>query len=133
MNRGSRSRKGTGITEIVLAAVLLVPIAFCLLDLMTLVIANQMNDTLAKNAARAGANQRRGEDAFQAASNSLSSFQSSPIVKSIVIESFSYAGVHRAVKVQTRMVVKLPIPLGSIEELTFMAKDVEPILIRSNM
>lgn len=125
----TRDRKGSGFIETVVGAIFLIPICFCLLDLMVLVIANSINDSAVKNAARAAASQSSGVDAASAAAQSLAAIKPSMLVKSIVLEDFTYddAG-HTTTSVRTRMVVKLPIPFPGLDELTFKAQDVEPIV-----
>lgn len=124
--KSSRSGKGSGIAEAVTAAFILIPLALCLVDLTVLVIANSMNDTAAKNAARAAANQGDKPTAKAAVDKSLASVQNSPIVKSIILDKFEYD--KDAVTVQTKMVVALPVPFPGYSEMSFVAKDVEPVV-----
>lgn len=126
----TRTKRGSGLIESVTVAVILIPIALCLLDLMVLVAANAINDMAAKNAARAAANQSNGLAALAAAQKSLQSFTSSPIVKEISLEMFDYPADKTAVTCQTSMLVRLPVPFPGLSELTFKAKDVEPIMMR---
>lgn len=125
-----KNRRGTSAIEAVAAAIVLVPVALCLLDLIVIVIANSMNDTAAKNAARAAANQPDGPSAFNAARNAIQTFRSSQIVKSITIDIFDYPASKDAVTCQTRMVVHLPVPFPGFSEIQFVAKDVEPIVVK---
>jgi len=115
--------------EAVMAAIILVPIALALLDLTVMVIANSMNDTAAKNAARAAANQSTGAAAYDAANLTLNTFHASTLVKSIAINDFNYPaqGVG-SVSLTTVMEVKLPVPFPGFAGYTFTAKDVEPIV-----
>ena len=125
----SRGKRGSGLIEAILAATILVPIALFLLDLTVMIIANSMNDTAAKNAARAAANQPNGGAAHAAATKALASFQASSIVKSLAISEFDYPakGVG-SVTVVTVMEVKLPVPVPGFTGYTFKAGDVEPIV-----
>ncbi len=109
-----RSRKGASLVESALAALILVPIALAVLDLMVIVAANSMNDTACKNAARAGANQPNGPAAQQAADKSLATFQTSGIVKSIVIEDYNYTGDKGTFSIKTSMVVNPPVPFPGL-------------------
>lgn len=120
---------GSGFVETVVGALFLIPIAFCLLDLIVLVIANSMNDTAVKNAARAAANQSSGGSATNAAALSLQAIKPSMLVKSIVLDDLTYDDVNNTtVTVRTRMIVKLPIPFPGFDEITFKAQDTEPIV-----
>ncbi len=125
----SRAKRGSGLIEAILAATILVPIALFLLDLTVMIIANSMNDTAAKNAARAAANQPNGGAAHAAAQKALATFQASAIVKSLAISEFYYPskGVG-SVSVVTVMEVKLPVPVPGFAGYTFKAGDVEPIV-----
>ena len=125
----NRAKRGSGLIEAILAATILVPIALFLLDLTVMIIANSMNDTAAKNAARAAANQPKGDPAYKAAEKALATFQASSIVKSLAIKGFDYPakGVG-SVSVVTEMEVRLPVPLPGFTSYTFRAGDVEPIV-----
>lgn len=125
----NRAKRGSGLIEAILAATILVPIALFLLDLTVMIIANSMNDTAAKNAARAAANQPNGTAAHAAAEKALASFQASTIVKSLALSEFDYPpkGVG-SVSVVTVMEVKLPVPVPGFAGYTFKAGDVEPIV-----
>jgi Flp pilus assembly protein TadG len=121
-----RSRKGQGITEAVAAAFILIPIALCLFDFLVVIIANSMNDTACKNAARAAANQPTTKTAGDAAALSLQSLHS-PLISNIAMPNVTYTpGV--AVSVTTRITVHLPVPFPGYSDLTFDASDVEPIV-----
>ncbi len=128
MKVGVRSRNGQGLVEAIAAAFILIPIALFLLDIMVLVTANSMNDTAAKNAARAAANQGDSASALQAAQKSLQSFHSNAIVTSIALDNFNYSASKDGVAVQTRMEVQLPVPFPGYSHMTFLAKDIEPIV-----
>jgi hypothetical protein len=130
MRKRARTRKGSGLIEAVTAAIILVPLALCMLDLIVIVIANCMNDTAVKNAARAAANQNDGGTALNAAQNALAKFQATSIIKTIDLQLalFDYPADKEAVTVETKMTVHLPVPFPGISEVDFMAKDVEPIV-----
>jgi len=121
-------RGGSGLIETIMAAVVLVPIALLLVDLTVIIIGNSINDTAAKNAARAGANQTDGGLAFAAAQLSLKTFKPSPIVSSLSISTFDYSVPNGNVTCKTQVVVKLPVPFPGCSSLTFDTQDVEPIL-----
>ena len=127
-----RSRRGASLVESALAALILVPIALAVLDLMVIVAANSMNDTACKNAARAGANQPNGPAAQQAADKSLATFQTSGIVKSIVIEDYNYTGDKGTFSIKTSMVVNPPVPFPGLGSLTFKAQATEPVVGTAN-
>ncbi|HEY9784468.1 MAG TPA: hypothetical protein V6D17_03630 [Candidatus Obscuribacterales bacterium] len=132
MTRYGRARRGTSFIEALTTAIILIPIALCFLDLIVLVIANTYNDTAAKNAARAAANQPDGKLAFEAAQKALASVKSSALVKTfaLTIEMFDYPANRSVVTCKTKIVVHLPVPFPGLSEVVFMAKAAEPIVAR---
>ncbi len=122
-----RSRKGASLIETALAAFILVPITMMFIDLMCLVFANSMNDTAAKNCARAGANQPSVGLAGQAAEKCLATFQASVIVKSIDM-NLQYTGEGGECIATTTMVVNLPIKFPGMGPVTFRNRAVEAIV-----
>jgi Tfp pilus assembly protein PilV len=127
MRRSKRQGKGKGQgqAETIAAAFFLVPIALCLIDLIVMVIANQMNDTAAKNCARAAANMTDQSTANLASESALAKFQGSSIVNKISQKTTWTAD---SATVQTTMSVHLPVPFPGYSDMTFVAQDVEPVL-----
>ncbi len=121
-----RSRRGQGIAEAVTAAIIIVPVALCLFDFLVVIIANSMNDTACKNAARAAANQPDLGTATQAAQTSLNSVHS-PLLNGITLQNLDYQA-NVSVTCQTRASVHLPVPFPGYSDLIFDAQDVEPIV-----
>ena len=126
--RKKRSKKGASLIEAILAAFILIPIALAFLDVMCLVFANSVNDTAAKNCARAGANQPNVTSASEAATKCLATFQTSGIVKSIVIDDLSYEDNLGRCVCTTTMVVNVPVPFPGFSSMTFTNRAVEPIV-----
>lgn len=127
-----RTKKGVSLIEAILAAMILIPIALLVLDLMVLVAANSMNDTACKNAARAGGNQPNGNAASQAAEKVLATFTKSGIVKSLTIDDVIYNESKGTCTVTTIMAVNLPVPFPGFSQLTFNGRAVEPIVGTAN-
>jgi len=122
-----RTSRGQGITEAVTAALVIIPIALFLFDLLVLVIGNSMNDTACKNAARAAANQPDITTATAAAQKSLRTAHS-PLVNGIVIlQQLDYLP-NVSVSCKTRVSIHLPIPFPGYSDLNFDTQDVEPIV-----
>jgi len=121
----SRVRKGSSLAESAVAAIVLIPIALAILDLIVLVSANSMNDTAAKNAARAAANQADQTTAGEAAANALSTFRKSSIITNIDVV---LQWTPDQVTCETTMKVHLPVPFPGFSDLVFKAKDVEPVI-----
>lgn len=123
----NRAKKGVSLIEAALGSLILIPIALLIVDLIAIVIANSMNDTAAKNCARAGANQPNINAAALAGEKALATFQQSGIVKSLVMDDMTYAdgGVCTAT---TIMVMRVPVPFPGFSEMTFNAKATEPVV-----
>lgn len=126
-----RNGKGVGLIEAIVMAIVLIPVTLFFLDLIVLVLANWTNDAACKNAARVAANQRIGDDALRAAQNAVDAYRKNSIVKTLRVETMDYdeAG-HTKVAVQTELVVHLPVPFPGYSDIRFVAKDVEPILVK---
>jgi Flp pilus assembly protein TadG len=125
MKTNSRSTKGTSLIESAVAAIVLIPIALAILDLIIVVAANTMNDTAAKNGARAACNQPDQPHAQQAAQNALSSFHKSSIIKNIDV---NLQWTTQTVVCETTIAVHLPVPFPGFSDLVFKARDVEPVV-----
>lgn len=133
MKRTERSRRGQVFVEAITAAFVLIPIALFALDLIVVVMANSMNDTAVKSAARAAANQKDSGAAQAAAVQALQSFHNSSIIAFLGLDgSVDYSGAD-AVTVKTKMVVNLPVPIPGYSQVTFRAADAEPIVYSPNM
>ncbi len=126
-----RKTKGVGLIETIVMAIVLIPITLFFLDLIVLVLANSINDSACKNAARVAANQRKIEDAANASERVIAAYSKNSIVRSLKILTIDYdeAG-HTNVAVTTEVKVHMPIPFPGYSDFTFLAKDVEPILVK---
>lgn len=124
-----RRSRGSGLAEAAVAATFLIPLALGLLDIIFIVIANSINDTACKNAARAAANQVNGNLAKDAALKSLNSFQPSQIIPSLELVSLDIPKTADSVACKTKILVVLPVPVPGCSKLTFMANAVEPIVV----
>lgn len=122
----SSSERGQATVEAVVAAIIIVPIALALFDLLVVIIANSMNDTACKNATRAAANQPDGNSAKRAADLALRAVHS-PMLNNISLQSIDYND-GSSVACVTRASVHLPVPFPGYSDLIFDAQDVEPIV-----
>lgn len=121
-----REGRGQSIIEAVTAAIVIVPIALCLFDLLVVIIGKSMNDTACKNAARAAANQPDGNSATQAALVSLTAVHS-PLLNNIKLQNLEY-NANVSVTCMTRASVHLPVPFPGYSDLIVDTQDVEPIV-----
>jgi len=122
-----RAARGSSFIEAICIATVLIPITLVLLDCITIVIANSMNDTAAKNAARAAASQEDGGNAALAAEKAIAPFKKpSPIINSLSIKELAYGA--DTVSCTTTIDIHLPMPFPGYTNLKFDAKDIEPIV-----
>lgn len=125
MKTRTRSRKGTSFIEMMVGGIFIIPIALFAVDMSAIVMSNSINDHLAKDAARAAANQEQVATAKEAANKAVKGLNKSSIIPSVEMTSFDYKN---EVTVQTKMVVKFPAPLPGWESTTLVAKAVEPVV-----
>ncbi len=106
------------------------PIALLSLDLITVVLTNQMNDHLAKDAARAAANQQDAVHARLAAQKTIDNFLNSPVVRKVELKpgNVNFDGVNGQVAVELSMSVALPVPFPGFDSAKFTARSIEPIV-----
>lgn len=123
-----KRRKGSAFVEALGAAIVLIPIALIVLDLLVMVITNSFNDSAAKNAARAAANQKEPAAAINAADKSLKAFKPNAIMPELKMVDIFYNDKDGTVKVLTEMKVNLPVPFPGYQQLTFRAQALEPIV-----
>jgi uncharacterized membrane protein YhiD involved in acid resistance len=125
-----RKARGSGLAEAAVAAIVLIPLALGMLDIIFIVLANTVNDTACKNAARAAANETNGTSAMDAALKSLSSFQPSSILTKLELISLDIPQTADSVACKTKIDVVLPVPVPGISKISFMANAVEPIVVK---
>lgn len=123
-----RSKKGQALMEVAVVGIILIPIALFMLDLAVLVMCNMTNDSVAKNAARAAANQPVQASAQQAAQHALDTVKTSSIITDLKIKNFNYTGNHDSVTVATQMSVQVPVPFPFLDKVAFVAQSVQPIV-----
>jgi hypothetical protein len=123
-------RKAQSIVEVIAAVLIIIPIALFLLDVGALVLAQTANDTLAKNAARAAAEQPDETKAKAAVKEVVDKFPLSPIVPEKPVVELQY-NLGNDVNITTTVNVKLlvPIPLvPGMQNPTFKAQAHETIV-----
>jgi hypothetical protein len=124
-----RGQQGSQIAEALVIGIFILMITLALIDLIVMVMANNVNDAAAKNAARAAANQADYPKALQAAQNSVGSRRNAAsFISSLTLQKLDYAD-HEIVSCTTKMELKLPIPVPGVGgTFSFLAKDTEPIV-----
>lgn len=122
------SNKGQSFIEVIVGSMLLVPIALFGLDVMVIVLASSANDTLAKNAARAAANQSVKVLAVAAAQKYVASVPKSAMVLDAKLDGSIDYQDKKQVEVKTAMKVKVPAAFAGMDVVELRAVAVEPIV-----
>jgi hypothetical protein len=121
---------GQSLVEVAVGMLVLVPVALFLLDVGALVLAQTSNDTLAKNAARAAAEQPDEAKAKAASKDVVDKFGLSTIVSERPTLEMTYNNGQDVI-VRTTMKVKLIVPVPFVPQLdnpTFTAQAREAIV-----
>lgn len=122
-----RRSQGSGLVEAVAIGILIMVITLALVDLIVLVLANGINDTAAKNCARAAANHKEQSKQIQAAENSLKGSKASGFITKLTIKDLYPKGGN--ITCITEMRLKLPVPVPGVgADFVFVAQDTEPIV-----
>jgi len=132
--RGRPGRqRGQNIIEVVAGVLVLVPLALFLFDMYVLSLSNQLVDKIAKDCARAAANQPDQGTADAAADKALQSFAASPYVTNITLDHPVKYVPNGTVTVTLHMSVHLPAPLPIINNSPqFTAQATEPVVTLSD-
>jgi Flp pilus assembly protein TadG len=115
-----RGTKGNCFIECVLGGALLIPIALCMLDLGTLVLGAELNDTLARQAARAAANEQTQALAQDAADKAAEPFTTSQLT-TFSVDNVAYTTDSVSVKTSVQITVPFQFPFLSGETLVAQA------------
>lgn len=126
MKANTRNRKGQCLAEAAVAAMFLIPIVLAVIDLATLVLCSTVNDSVAKNAARAAANLKDPGQGTLAAQQVVNAVQKSSIIKNVSMVGPTYSG--SSVTVQSKMEVQLPVTMFGMHNQVFVAQSVQPLL-----
>jgi Tfp pilus assembly protein PilV len=126
LNSRNRKRNGDALVEVLLGAMILVPIALGIIDISFLAIANTANDNLARNAARAAANQQQPATADDAATKVVDAFPISSIIPNVtLVEPIAFAASQN-VTVKTIISVKMPVSFPGFDpDVKFVAQHTE--------
>lgn len=127
---GKRNPKGQVFIEVLCGMFVLIPIALAALDLMVLVLGNSANDSLAKNCARAAANEQSEANAKTAAEQVISHFPSSPLIEKVILdESKLTYDSKENVTTETVITVRMPVAFPGMEpKIDFRARATEPVV-----
>ncbi len=129
LRRGTRQSLGQSLVETLAGFIILIPLGLFSYDLTYILIANQNNEKLADNAARAAANHADSSSAQQAAQKAIDDFQQSANYDKITLTTFEFnIGNSGQVSLITQLDMKLPVAFGSWKSATISAKGVQPIV-----
>jgi hypothetical protein len=126
-----RTKRGSGIVETAAGLILVIPVLLCLLDVAALVIAQTANDALAKQCARAGAEQPLDQGLVTAAATTAyTRFADSSLVQKSNLLVKPLDNANQTVTCETTIVCKLPVPVpfGGPATQTFVATATEPVV-----
>jgi hypothetical protein len=126
--KAGRKAKGEALVSVAIGASILITISFLVLDLIFAVLVNSCNDTLARNAARAAANQQDQASANMAAYGVVQDFRTSNMIPAVQVVKFDYQ-IKDNVTVETSMNVKVPCGVPGLPNyITFNAQHTEAIV-----
>src|SRR5579871_538903 len=127
--RVSYRRSGQSLVETVAGIVILVPLGLFSYDLTFIMVANESNEKLADNAARAAANHADIASAQQAAQEAIDDFQQSSHYGKVGLTNFDYDPANTGqISLTTQLDTNLPVCFGSWKTISINAKGVQPII-----
>jgi Flp pilus assembly protein TadG len=121
-----RSNRGTSLVEMVTGAIFFIPIALAAVDLVSLSLVEQANDHIARDAARAAANQMNETDAKAAAQKAVNMFKTNALITKVEIVKFSFKD--GAVQLETSIQARVPAPVVGFSGKTLVAQSFQPIV-----
>lgn len=124
--RNRRNNRGSSIIEMVVGAIFFIPIALFAVDLGSLAMAEQINDHIARDAARAASNQQKKVDAQAAANKAISLFKTNPLIADVKVVKLDYDG--DSVQVQTSIEARVPAPICGFSGKKLMAQSFQPVV-----
>ena len=133
LRRGTKPRqrlnRAQSLIETMAGLILIIPLGLFSYDLTYILIANQNNEKLADNAARAAANHPDNISAQVAAQDAIADFQQTANYGTITLIDFDYNnGSNGQVSLVTQLNIKLPVAFGSWQSVIVRAKGVQPIV-----
>lgn len=130
--RHRRKRRGVSLIETVAGMAIAIPVVLFIVDAVAMVIAQIAHDHLAKDCARAAAEEANATDMTNAINNTISRFNN-PM---LVVDSNTFnvvndaSGTAETVRVQTVSTFTLPVPIPflGMDKQTFKAEATEPVV-----
>lgn len=122
--RNRRTNRGTSIMEILAGACFLIPIGLVAVDLVSLAMAETVNEHIARDAARAAANQLDDASAKQAAQKAVKLYKTNVLIADVKVEKCEYND--SAVLLQTSIQARVPAPIFGFSGKKLMAQSFQP-------
>ena len=128
MFKNRRNNRGTSLVEMVTGAIFFIPIALVAVDLVSLSMIEQVNDHIARDAARAAANQLSQVDATAAAMKALSNYKTNTLISKVELKECTFDPKTGSVQVQTSIEARVPAPVVGFKGKTLVAQSFQPIV-----
>jgi hypothetical protein len=127
--QSKRMKSGGSLAETGAGLFLLIPVFLFLFDVAAMVIAQTANDSLAKHAARAAADQPTGQGSF-AAQNVVNTFAAGnpTLCSKATLVSCTYANGLVSCVTQITCKLPVPVPFGGPSTQNFQATASEPVV-----
>lgn len=126
LNKKNRGQRGTSLVEMVTGAIFFIPIALAACDLVSISMVEQVNDHIARDAARAAANYSQETDAKNAALKVINQYQTNALITKVQLVDFSFQ--NGAVQLKTSIDCHVPAPVAGFGGKTLMAQSFQPIV-----
>ncbi len=127
-----RKNRGSGLVETAAGLILVIPVLLCLIDVAALVLTQTANDALAKQCARAAAEQPLQPPglAQAAADGAFAHYADTTLMQKVSCVATPLADPPDTVRVDTIVICKLPVPVpfGGPSSQQFQAFSVEPVV-----
>lgn len=126
--RNGRSNRGTSLIEVLTGAMFLIPIGLVAVDLVSLSMVEQVNEHIARDAARAAANQLDANSAKQAAQKAVTMYQKNALITNVQVSVLSYSD--DAVQLQTTIDARVPAPIFGFGGKKLIAQSFQPVVAK---
>ena len=120
-----RNNRGTSLMEVLVGAMFFIPIVLLFMDIGSLTMIQQLNDHLAKDAARAAANQLDETHAKDAAQKAAKMFPLSSLVTNVQVTCTYQNG---SVSTVSTMDANVPAPIWGLNGRKLVASSYQPIV-----
>lgn len=122
----NRSNRGTSLVEMVTGAIFFIPIALAACDLVSISMVEQVNDHIARDAARAAANYSQAGDAKNAAMKVINQYKTNALITKVKLVDFTFE--NGAVQLKTSIDCHVPAPVAGFSGKSLVAQSFQPIV-----